>query len=161
MTTDAPAEGGHHPTVAPAEATSPGAGEPDPTIVALGRAVQRALRRIDTLDKNVLQLAADVTALGAHLTPPPPGGPGDAGNGADEAAGDGPPEVRSWLLATDPDHGFSTMPRAHEVKMTTWVMQNVDESEKIQAEYSRRKRTIRSGQPGDRWCAFSLARPAN
>lgn len=42
--------------------------EPDPTVVALGRAVQRALRRLDTVDKNVLQLAADVTALGVQLT---------------------------------------------------------------------------------------------
>ncbi len=88
---------GHH----PAGGTAPAPGEEDPTIVALGRAVQRALRRIDTVDKNVLQLAADVAALGGRLAPP------DDPGGADE--GDEAPAVRSWLLTTDAERATADL----------------------------------------------------
>lgn len=65
---------------------------PDPTVVALGHAVQRALRRIDAVDTNVRQLAADVTALGVRL----------ADDSDDADADNATPAVRSWLLTTDP-----------------------------------------------------------
>lgn len=83
----------HHPSTT----TTP---ETESTVVALGRAVARALRRLDTVDANVLQLAADVTALGTRLTPsqePTDDRPGD----------DGPPAVRSWLLATDTEQAVT------------------------------------------------------
>lgn len=63
--------------------------QPDPTVAALGRSVSRALRRIDTVDTNLLQLASDVAALRALLGRAEP---------AEEPKAAG---VRSWLLATD------------------------------------------------------------
>jgi hypothetical protein len=69
----------------------------DPALVALGRAVQRALRRIDAVDKNVLQLAADVTALGGRLA------------SADDEQDGGVPAVRSWLLADDSDQAAADL----------------------------------------------------
>ena len=93
MTTDQTSTNGHAPA-----AVDP-AGEPDPMVVALGRAVQRAQRRVETVDKNVIQLAADVSALRSCLSPPPgPGGPDDEPAAAGEP---GPAAVRSWLLGTD------------------------------------------------------------
>lgn len=83
---------GHH----PAGGTSPAPGGEDPTIVALGRAVQRALNRIDTVDKNVLQLAADVAALGGRLAP------------TDEPT-EAQPAVRSWLLMTDAERAAADL----------------------------------------------------
>ncbi|GAA3247680.1 hypothetical protein GCM10017691_57170 [Pseudonocardia petroleophila] len=67
---------------------------PDPTVAALGRSLARALRRIDTMDTNLLQLASDVAALRTALAPPP-------APAADPDLPTGPPPVRSWLLATD------------------------------------------------------------
>jgi len=87
---------GHH----PADATTPAPGEEAPTIVALGRALQRALRRIDTVDKNVLQLAADVAALGGRLAPPAD---------PDVAEVPGVPAVRSWLLTTDAERAAADL----------------------------------------------------
>lgn len=75
----------------------PGTGGPDPTVVALGRAVERTVRRIGELDSNMRHLAADVHALARRLTD------GDQSDPPDAAAADDPPAVRSWLLATDPD----------------------------------------------------------
>lgn len=55
-------------------------------------------------------------------------------------------DVMSW-------DGFDTVRRVHEIKMTTWLMQNVQESSEIAAEFERRMRTIRDGE--DRaWRAF-------
>lgn len=116
MTADSPPTNGHHPSAERAAATPPGAaaaaGEPDPTIVALGRSIQRALRRIDTVDKNLLQLAADVTALRTRLTPPPPDGPDGADDGPDEDA----LPVRSWLGATDPEQAVKDL-----ADLVAWV----------------------------------------
>lgn len=50
--------------------------------------------------------------------------------------------------------GFSILRRAHEIKMTTWLMQNVDESSDIRSEYASRMATIREGRPGAPWRAF-------
>jgi hypothetical protein len=66
---------------------------PDPTVVALGRAVERAVGRIEELDGIVRQLATDVHTLASRLAGPPP----------DTAEEDEPPAVRSWLLADDPE----------------------------------------------------------
>jgi aminoglycoside phosphotransferase (APT) family kinase protein len=46
-------------------------------------------------------------------------------------------DITSW---TD---GFPVLRAVHEVKMTTWLMQNVDESPDIAEEYAKRMRTIR------------------
>ena len=48
-------------------------------------------------------------------------------------------DVMSW---TD---GFEVLRRVHELKMTTWLMQNVNESPEIAAEYELRMTTIRDG----------------
>ncbi|MGE3256520.1 hypothetical protein [Pseudonocardia sp.] len=60
-------------------------------MVALSRDLQRALRRLDTVDANVLQLAADLAALATHLTDDQPNPTRDTA-----------PAVRSWLLADSP-----------------------------------------------------------
>lgn len=50
--------------------------------------------------------------------------------------------------------GFDVLRRVHELKMTTWLMQNMDESAEIHAEYGARMRTIfRSDARGD-WKPF-------
>ena len=51
-------------------------------------------------------------------------------------------DVTSW---TD---GFPILRAVHEIKMTTWLMQNVKESPEIAKEYEKRMRTIR-GQAAD------------
>ncbi|WP_214371074.1 hypothetical protein [Pseudonocardia sp. H11422] len=56
----------------------------DPAVVALGRALDRAIRRIETLDKAVRLLAGEVVELAAAPAAAPPSGP------------------RSWLLTVDP-----------------------------------------------------------
>jgi Ser/Thr protein kinase RdoA (MazF antagonist) len=56
-------------------------------------------------------------------------------------------DVTSWS-------GFPVLRRVHEIKMTTWLMQNVDESPTIRSEYELRMRTIRTGRPGRSWRAF-------
>lgn len=97
------------PAGAPNNGTGTTIPEADPTVVALGRTVARALRRLDTVDKNVLQLAADVTALRTRLIP------------GDEPADDqpeegGPPAVRSWLLADDADQAVKDV-----AELVVWV----------------------------------------
>jgi aminoglycoside phosphotransferase (APT) family kinase protein len=49
-------------------------------------------------------------------------------------------DVTSW---TD---GYPVLRAVHEIKMTTWLMQNVNESPEIAREYEKRMRTIR-GEP--------------
>lgn len=117
-TASAPSGAGAEPA-----AVQPG-GQLDPTVVALGRAVQRALRRIESVDKNVIQLAADVTALGTRLAPPPPAGPVGPG-GSEDDAGDGPPAVRSWLLAVDVEQAVADL-----ADLVGWV-------ERVYLRYSR------------------------
>jgi Ser/Thr protein kinase RdoA (MazF antagonist) len=58
-------------------------------------------------------------------------------------------DVTSW---TD---GFPVLRAVHEIKMTTWLMQNVGESPEIAKEYEKRMRTIR-GEAADsgKWCPF-------
>jgi aminoglycoside phosphotransferase (APT) family kinase protein len=48
-------------------------------------------------------------------------------------------DITSW---TD---GFDVLQRVHELKMTTWLMQNTHESPEIADEYQARMRTIRDG----------------
>jgi aminoglycoside phosphotransferase (APT) family kinase protein len=56
-------------------------------------------------------------------------------------------DVTSW-------EGFPTLRVTHEIKMTTWIMQNVDQSPDIAAEYRRRIHTIRSGHVDQHWRPF-------
>lgn len=56
-------------------------------------------------------------------------------------------DVMSWT------EGFDVLRRVHELKMTTWLMQNIDESPEIAAEYQVRMRTIRDRIAGN-WRAF-------
>jgi Ser/Thr protein kinase RdoA (MazF antagonist) len=49
--------------------------------------------------------------------------------------------------------GFDVLRRVHELKMTTWIMQNVGVSSAIAAEYERRMTTLRTGAGGN-WAAF-------
>ena len=49
--------------------------------------------------------------------------------------------------------GFDVLRAAHELKMTTWLMQNVAESPDIADEYQVRMRTLR-GEPSSGWRPF-------
>ena len=56
-------------------------------------------------------------------------------------------DVTSWA------DGFRVLRAVHEIKMTTWLMQNVNESPDIAREYETRMQTIRGlGKP--RWRPF-------
>ncbi|MGZ3142511.1 phosphotransferase family protein [Lentzea chajnantorensis] len=50
--------------------------------------------------------------------------------------------------------GFKVLQATHEIKMTTWIMQNVDESEEIAAEYATRIETMRTGRATEPWRPF-------
>lgn len=83
-------------------AAGPPADADDPLVVALARAVERAVRRVEVLDTVIANLAADVTVLARALdarTRPTAGAPGE---------GDGP-GVRSWLLADDPEQAVADL----------------------------------------------------
>lgn len=56
-------------------------------------------------------------------------------------------DVTSWR------DGFDTLRALNELAMTTWLMQNVDESAEIAAEYRVRMRTLR-GEPSPGWQPF-------
>ena len=56
-------------------------------------------------------------------------------------------DVTSWA------EGFPVLRAVHEIKMTTWLMQNVNESPDIAREYETRMQTIR-GQGTPRWRPF-------
>lgn len=56
-------------------------------------------------------------------------------------------DVTSW------EDGFNTLRAVHELKMTTWLMQNVEESPEIAEEYQVRMRTIR-GEGEHTWRPF-------
>jgi aminoglycoside phosphotransferase (APT) family kinase protein len=58
-------------------------------------------------------------------------------------------DVRKW------DGGYSTLRSVHEIKMTTWLMQNVNESTDIANEYHARMMTLR-GDPAapQKWRPF-------
>lgn len=56
-------------------------------------------------------------------------------------------DVTSWT------EGFDVLRAVHELKMTTWLMQNVAESPEIADEYQVRMRTLR-GEPSSGWRAF-------
>jgi fructosamine-3-kinase len=49
--------------------------------------------------------------------------------------------------------GFETLKSVHELKMTTWLMQNVAESQNVADEYQVRMRTLR-GEPSKGWRPF-------
>lgn len=49
--------------------------------------------------------------------------------------------------------GFPVLQAVHELKMTTWLMQNVAESQEIADEYQVRMRTLR-GEPSPGWRPF-------
>jgi aminoglycoside phosphotransferase len=58
-------------------------------------------------------------------------------------------DITSW---TD---GFSILRAVHEIKMTTWLMQNINESPEIAKEYEKRMRTIRDEvADSEKWCPF-------
>lgn len=50
--------------------------------------------------------------------------------------------------------GFKILQATHEIKMTTWIMQNIDESEEIAAEYATRIETMRTGRATEPWRPF-------
>ncbi len=50
--------------------------------------------------------------------------------------------------------GFDVMRRVREVTMTTWLMQNVNESPEIRAEFGQRLGTIKANRPTEPWRAF-------
>lgn len=50
--------------------------------------------------------------------------------------------------------GFDILRRVHEIKMTTWLMQNIRESVAIQKEYAIRIEAIRTGHADAPWTPF-------
>lgn len=56
-------------------------------------------------------------------------------------------DVTTW------DDGFPILQAVHELKMTTWLMQNAAESQEIADEYQVRMRTLR-GEPSPGWRPF-------
>jgi aminoglycoside phosphotransferase (APT) family kinase protein len=56
-------------------------------------------------------------------------------------------DVTSW------SEGFPVLRAVHEIKMTTWLMQNINESPEVAREYQTRMQTIR-GQGATRWRPF-------
>ncbi|WP_181781039.1 phosphotransferase enzyme family protein [Pseudonocardia pini] len=50
--------------------------------------------------------------------------------------------------------GFDVLRRVHELKMTTWLMQNVRESDEICAEFQLRMRAIRGSGDAGEWRPF-------
>ncbi len=81
---------------------------PDLNVLALSRVLDRTARRVARVETLLDELAADVITLAARdrgtTGPAGPGQAADGGTAAGPAADpqDGP-QVRSWLLATDPD----------------------------------------------------------
>lgn len=58
-------------------------------------------------------------------------------------------DITSWTS------GFLVLRAVHEIKMTTWLMQNINESPEIAREYEKRMRTIRGEAAGsEKWCPF-------
>lgn len=57
-------------------------------------------------------------------------------------------DVMSWT------EGFPVLRAVHEIKMTTWLMQNVNESPEIAREYENRMRTIRNDELDADWHPF-------
>ncbi|GLZ36353.1 hypothetical protein Lesp02_85400 [Lentzea sp. NBRC 105346] len=58
-------------------------------------------------------------------------------------------DVTSW------SDGFPVLQAVHELKMTTWLMQNIGESQIIADEFQARMRTLRTGQRGQEpWRPF-------
>ncbi len=56
-------------------------------------------------------------------------------------------DVMSW-------NGFGPLRSTQEIKMTTWLMQNVGESVEIADEYTARMRTVREGERERSWRPF-------
>ncbi|WP_344420608.1 aminoglycoside phosphotransferase family protein [Pseudonocardia ailaonensis] len=50
--------------------------------------------------------------------------------------------------------GFNVLRRVHELKMTTWLMQNVQEAVEVRTEYQVRLATMRSGETQKPWRPF-------
>ncbi|ANY06907.1 hypothetical protein AFB00_12095 [Pseudonocardia sp. HH130630-07] len=50
--------------------------------------------------------------------------------------------------------GFAVLRRVQAIKMTTWIMQNLNESREIRDQYERRMRTIREGESLRSWRPF-------
>lgn len=92
----------------PPDAAAPGPVQP---VRALARVVDRIGRKVTALDTQVRQLAADVARVAAVVAAPGRQGPDE--NPADDETGegtaDGPPAVRSWLLAGDPDQATTDL----------------------------------------------------
>jgi len=95
-----------HPTLSGDPAREAGGVAADPQVLALARAVDRTGRKVGALDTQVCQLGADVARVIAVVAdihrPGPYAAPhGDRPDDGDPEP-DGPPAVRSWLLAADP-----------------------------------------------------------
>ncbi|MCM3846315.1 aminoglycoside phosphotransferase family protein [Pseudonocardia sp. DR1-2] len=50
--------------------------------------------------------------------------------------------------------GFDTLLRVQSIKMTTWLMQNINEGSEVRSEYERRMRTIRGQLTSGEWRPF-------
>jgi aminoglycoside phosphotransferase (APT) family kinase protein len=57
-------------------------------------------------------------------------------------------DIMSWV------DGFPTLLAVHEIKMTTWLMQNVNESPEIAGEYENRMHRIRGENTAAAWRPF-------
>ena len=57
-------------------------------------------------------------------------------------------DITSWK------EGFPILRAVHEIKMTTWLMQNVNESSDIAREYETRMRVIRGEENHEPWHPF-------
>ncbi|GAA3552624.1 aminoglycoside phosphotransferase family protein [Amycolatopsis ultiminotia] len=53
-------------------------------------------------------------------------------------------DIRDWS-------GFATLQATHEIKMTTWVMQNISQSQKIASEFETRMEKIRYRSTSAKW----------
>lgn len=85
--------------------TTPDATPTNDSMLAVARAMERNRRKVDDLDSHVRQLAADVTQLAVTFAGRPPTRT-PVGDTPDEP---GPPEVRSWLLGSDPEQAAADL----------------------------------------------------
>src|SRR4051812_15196299 len=84
-------------------AGSPSTDPEDTLVVALARAVDRAVRRVEGLDTAVAQLAVDVTVLARALDARVHPSSGESGADAAERG------MRCWLLADDHDQAVADL----------------------------------------------------
>jgi hypothetical protein len=87
--------------------TDPSIPTPDERFATLGRALERAFRKLEKVDERVTQLAEVVLAVAERETV------GETSDKPSKVAG---PGVRSWLLADDPEQADADLD-----DLTVWV----------------------------------------